>query len=444
VSDAAASRRGHPRLVKALVLVASLLSVLAIFSAWVERQALDTDEWVDTSGRLIENETIRSAVATFAVNELYDNVNVNKVVQEKLPKDLKDLSGPAATGLRELARQGAEQALGTDRFQQVWRDANRAAHKTLINVVEDKGTVVSTGNGEVQLRLRPLIIEVASQLGVPQDAVNKLPPDVGNLRILKSDELGTAQTIVKLIRGIAMVTSLLTLFLLGLAIYLTPRSTRWLTILGAGIGLIAAGVLVLILRGVAGNVVTDQLATDTARPAADAAWPIATSLLSSIAKEVIEIGIFAVIAAWLASPHPSSIAARRALAPGLREFPAIVFSVFGIVALIFILSAADSMRALLVRIILAAAALVGLVWLRRDTRREFPDAELADPVRRMRAQAVAIWTSRGRGRDAELPPDPEDRRLERLERLAALHERGVLSDEELTAEKRALLAGGER
>jgi hypothetical protein len=426
------------------VLVASLLTVLAIFSAWVERQALDTSEWVNTSGRLIENPTIRSAVSTFAVNELYDNVNVNKVVQEKLPKDLKDLSGPASTGLRELAQQGAEQALGTSRFQQVWRDANRAAHETLIAVVEDKGTVVSTGNGDVQLRLRPLIIEVANQLGVPPDVVNKLPPDIGNLRILKSDELGTAQTIVKLIRGLALVTSLLTLFLFGLAIYLTDRGLRWLTVLGAGVGLIAAGVLVLILREVAGNVVVDQLATDTARPAAQEAWPIATSLLSSIAKEIIEFGIFAVIAAWLASPHPSSIAARRALAPGLREFPAIVFSVFGIVALIFILSAADSMRALLVRIILAAAALVGLIWLRRETRREFPDAELADPVRRMRAQVVAVWTSRGRGREAPPAADPEDRRLERLERLAALHERGVLSDEEFSAEKRAVLAGGER
>ncbi len=444
MSDAAASRRGHPRLVKALVLIASVLTVLAIFSAWVERQALDTSEWVNTSGRLIEDPTIRSAVATFAVNELYDNVDVNGVVQEKLPKDLKDLSGPASTGLRQLAQQGAEQALATARFQQVWKDANRAAHKTLISVVEDKGTVTSTANGNVELRLRPLIIEVANELGVPPDVVNKLPADVGNLRILKSDQLGTAQTIVKLIRGLALVTSLLTLFLFGLAIYLTPRGSRWLTILGIGIGLIAAGVLVLILRELAGNVVTDQLATDTAKPAADEAWPIATSLLSGIAKEVIEIGIFAVVAAWLTSPHGSSISARRALAPVLREYPAVVYSLFGLTALIFILSAADSTRALLVRVILVAAVAVGLFELRRQAMREFPEAELADPVRRIREQAVALWTSRGRGREAPPAADPEDRRLERLERLAALHERGVLSDEEFAAEKRSLLAGSGR
>ena len=35
--------------------------------------------------------------------------------------------------------------------------------------------------------------------------------------------------------------------------------------------------------------------------------------------------------------------------------------------------------------------------------------------------------------------DPEDARLERLERLADLHEKGVLTDEELAAEKARLL-----
>ena len=38
-------------------------------------------------------------------------------------------------------------------------------------------------------------------------------------------------------------------------------------------------------------------------------------------------------------------------------------------------------------------------------------------------------------------PD-EDARLQRLERLAALHERGVLTDEEFAAEKARVLGGG--
>jgi hypothetical protein len=59
MSAAPAKGRPHRRLVKALVVVASLLSVFAIFAVWAEREALDTDDWVQTSGRLLENEDIR-------------------------------------------------------------------------------------------------------------------------------------------------------------------------------------------------------------------------------------------------------------------------------------------------------------------------------------------------------------------------------------------------
>ncbi len=43
------------------------------------------------------------------------------------------------------------------------------------------------------------------------------------------------------------------------------------------------------------------------------------------------------------------------------------------------------------------------------------------------------------GDGGQEPVDADDARLERLERLAALHEKGVLTDEELAAEKARLL-----
>ena len=46
----------HRIKVRILVVLASFLAFLAIFTGWVDRQVLDTDEWVDTSGRLLEDE----------------------------------------------------------------------------------------------------------------------------------------------------------------------------------------------------------------------------------------------------------------------------------------------------------------------------------------------------------------------------------------------------
>jgi hypothetical protein len=328
--------------------------------------------------------------------------------------------------------------MATSRFQQLWRDANRAAHRRLIDIVENRGTAVSTGGGDVTLRLRPLIVEVADQLGLGSDRAAKLPPDVGDLKILRSDELGLAQTIARVIRGLALVSSLLAIALLALAIYLS-RGYRWITVLGAGVALLAAGVVVLILRAVTGHVLVRELASESAKPAADAVWSIGTSLLASIAHEVMIAGGFFVIASWLASPHPSSVAARRALAPVLRDYPVAVMSVLGVAGLIWLLDAVGSTRALLVRLALLVAAGVGVYELRRTTIAEFPGATLGEMPARMRLRLRAL---RRRRVPAAPALDPEDRRLERLERLAALRERGALTDAEFEAEKAALRDSG--
>ena len=413
----------------------SLLAVIACFATWAERQALTTDDWVETSGRLLGNEDIRSALANYAVSELYANVDVEAELDEALPPNFKRLSGPASSGLRELAINGAERVLASERFRTLWENANRTAHETLLNIIEDKGDAVSTGGGVVQLKLRPLIIRVSDQLGLGSDLADRLPPDVGTLTILRSDQLELAQTIARLVRGLALVTSLLAFGLFALAIYLS-RGYRWITVLGVGVALILVGILVLVLRELSGGVVVDQLASEGAEPAADATWSIGTSLLASIARNVIVFGIFFVIAAWLASPHRSSVATRRALTPVLRDYPIWVWAVFALVALIWVLSGVDSTRAILTRLVLIAMAGAGLFELRRNSIAEFPDATIGELPARIRTRASSMWQGRERA-----APEPEDRRLERLERLASLHERGALSDEEYEAEKAALRGG---
>ena len=429
------SVRPHRRLTKVLVLFGALFAVIACFATWAERQALTTDDWVKTSERLLDNEEIRSALANYAVAQLYANVDVEAELDEALPPNFKRLSGPAATGLRELAINGGERVLASERFKGLWANANRAAHETLIKVIEDKGDVVSTTGGVVTLELRPLIIQVADQLGLGGDLSSKLPPDVGNLEILRSDELGLAQTIAKLVRGLALVSSLLALGLFALAIYLS-RGYRWITVLAVGLSFILVGIFVLVLRDLAGGVVSDQLATESARPAVDATWSIGTSLLASIARNLVLFGIFFVIAAWLASPHRSSVATRRAITPVLRDYPAWVYSALGVIALIWVLSGVDSTRAILTRVLFVAFAVVGLYVLRRNSIAEFPDASMDE----MKARAKARWESMRKGRQ-KAAPEPEDRRLDRLERLASLRDRGILDQKEFEAEKTALLTG---
>lgn len=45
---------GHPKAAAVLIAMGTLIAVLAIFSIWANRQALNTDNWVGTSGKLLE------------------------------------------------------------------------------------------------------------------------------------------------------------------------------------------------------------------------------------------------------------------------------------------------------------------------------------------------------------------------------------------------------
>jgi hypothetical protein len=451
--------RGRRRFVRALIVLGSFLAFLSVFAIWTERQALNTDDWVDTSGRLIQNETIREALGKYLVDQLYENVDVEKALSERFPGDTKDLAGPISGALRQVAPGGANEVLKSSTAQELWKSANRTTHEQLLEVLEEKEGTLSTEEGEVSLNLGSLVTNLADQAGIGADLAEELPEDAGQITILRSDQLKTAQDIVVAIKGLALVLSLLTFLCFGLAIYLS-REGRWVTVLFCGIGLVAAGFAVIVAREVAGGIVVGQLVEEeSVKPAAEAAWSIGTSLMTSIATTVIVIGALFGIAGWLASPTDSARATRRVLAPVLRDYPAYVYALLAIIVGIYFLSAPiQNLRSFLTTLVIAGLAAFGIHELRKQSSEEFPDADYGDVVGRTkdrvvdavkdanlgeRASKLRLPEMRKPGSEAEtatLSTDSEDARLARLERLATLHEKGILTDEELAKEKARVLS----
>jgi hypothetical protein len=450
---------GRRRLVRILIGLGSLLAFLSVFAIWVERQALNTNDWVDTSGRLIANSTVREAVADYLVDQLYENVDVEKELSERLPGDTKELAGPISGGLRQVAGDGANQVLQSSTAQELWKSANRTTHEQLLEVLDEKEGTVATEEGKVTLNLGGLVNNLADQVGIGA----QISEDVGQITILRSDQLKTAQDIVVAIKGLALVLSLLTFLCFGLAIYLS-REGRWVTVLYCGIGLVAAGFAVIVAREVAGGIVVGQLVDEeSVKPAAEASWSIATSLMTSIATTVIVVGVLFGIAGWLASPTGSARSTRRALAPILREYPAYVYALLAIVVGIYFLSApTQNLRSFLTTLAIAGLAAFGIHELRKLSAEEFPDEDYGDVFGRTKERVVGAVKDANLGERASklrlpemrkpaddsetptatLPANDDDARLARLERLAKLHEQGVLTEEELATEKARVLGGG--
>jgi hypothetical protein len=233
------------------------------------------------------------------------------------------------------------------------------------------------------------------------------------------------------IRSLAIVLTVLVFALYALAVYLA-RCHRRETLRGVGFGFIVAGVLALVVRALAGHAVTGSLAgTAAVQPAVDAAWGIGTSLLVTIAVSMITFGILVVIGAWLAGPTRPALALRREAAPYLRERPGMTYAAVALVFLALVLWApVTAFQRPLGFLLLGVLLVLGTEVLRRQAEAEFPDATFGGFGERIRGGL-------GRGRGG--PPVTEESKVDQLERLSALRQQGVLSEEEFAAAKAELL-----
>lgn len=430
-------RSGHPRWVAVLLVLGTIFTLLAMFSIWANRQALNTDNWVSTSSRILANKQVEERLSNYLAEQLAANEPVKTKLEEELPPRLQPLAGAVATGLRSLAPQIAERALESPKVQALWATANREAHEQLLKVLDGGGSNISTENGEVTLNLSHLVEEVGNDVGIGAGAAERLPPDVGRLVILKSDQLSAAQKGVHLVRELPIVLTLLALLSFVGAIWLSGKRRK--TLRTVGLCFVFVGVLVLLLRTVGGNVLVNSVVENSAaKPAVHSVWSIATSLLKSIATSTVAFGLLLFIAAWLAGPTGIATALRREAAPYVRMHWA---TAYGAAALVFLVLVAwapvQAFHKALGIIILAVLLAIGTELLRRQILRENPDAATSDLGARMKDRAGGLFSGWG---GAAL--DPATQRVEGLERLAALHRGGDLSDAEYAAAKAELLGGG--
>jgi hypothetical protein len=462
-----AARHSRRWTVNAIFALAVVVGVLAVLAVWIHRQVLDTNNWTNTSSQMLADPKIQAAVGNLLVNELFSSVDVAAELKSVLPSEVEGLAAPAAAGLRTLANQVAPQVLATAPVQSAWRLANHSAQLELLHILNGGSKTISTNNGVVALQLRPLLTQLAAQLGLQQqfEAVQsklqgstgttargavqeklgvKLPPQSGSIVILRSSQLKTAQDIVKAIKGLAIILPLIALLLFILAVWLAEgwrrvalRTTGWCFV---GIGLIA-----VLARRILSNAVVNSLVKVPAnRPAVHQVLAIGTSLLYDIAIAMITYGLVIVVAAWLVGRTRPAIALRRALAPSIREHPLYVYAITGLILLLVVIwGPFPSTRQPLPVIGIAILLGLGIHALRAMTAREFPDAQLGDSVRSIRA-----WYSERRHssflarHSAATEGASGEARIANLERLANLHDRGVLTEDEFRAQKTALLSPG--
>jgi hypothetical protein len=368
--------RGRRIGVAALLVVGTLLWTVFGVGLWAERQVLDTEQWVETSGNLLEDEEVRNALGLFVVDRLFDSDEVEARLEEALPPQLDRLAGPAATGLEEVARRNAPRLLGSAAALEAWERANEAAHGRLLDIVEG-----DVAEGEVALDLRALFEQVADGSGLPPGAAERLPPEVASLEIARGDDLETAQEALDLFKAIVWVLLGLAVAAFAGAVALSRDRRR--TFVSVGACLMFAALAVFAVRGLAGEAVVDALAeAPNAMAAADDVWEIATSLLVDAAQGSFLFGLFVVVGAWIAGPGPRASFVRRHAAPVFRQHPGYVRAGLGAAILLLVAwGPTPWTERFWSMAVFTVAAFVWLEWIaRRSLEEQEPSPTIKEPT----------------------------------------------------------------
>ena len=405
---------------RALVVLGVVLLVISLLANFVRREALDQQTFRETSRELIANEAIRDQIAVTMVDALYANVDVPGRLQSRLPEDLQPLAAPLAGLAREGLDRAARELLERPRVQALFVGAASLAQEQVARVLEGESARLETVDGSVVLDLRPLVVTLGDRFGFLGDLDETLAPDAAQVTILQSDELEAAQDATQLLKIVADWIWIFALAAWALALWLVPGRRRR-ELRAIGIGLIVAGVAVLVIRAVAGSYLVENLAeSETVQPAVSAFWEILSSGIAADAWVVMVIGVIAALGAWLTGGGRRARGARRAVGPWL-ERGGLAWGIFAGVLLLVVW--ALPLHRFLTAVILVVLSAIGFELIRRQVVQEIAE-EGPQP-------AATGWRPPTPWRRDEAAPS----RVEELERLGRLRSDGLLTEEEYAAAK---------
>jgi hypothetical protein len=229
---------------------------------------------------------------------------------------------------------------------------------------------------------------------------------------------------------------MLALGVFAIAVWISRDRRR--TLRAIAIGILAAAVVLIFIRRVVGNELVDSLTTlPQNRDAGHAIWWVATERLGLANLTTVIVGVLLLIGTWFAGPGRRAVEGRRALTPYLRD-PLVAYGTYAAIVLVLLawapVPAASDPVIAPVLIVLGA---IGIEALRRIVAREFPDVTERDMGRRIHSGLRSAYHGARRSTTSE---PAADSRYSSLEKLAGLHDRGAISDDEFAAEKAELLA----
>jgi hypothetical protein len=256
----------------ALVALATLSVFLSTLAVWSHAVLLDTDRWVRTVGPLAADERLTAAVAVWGAEELTEALEVEDLAERLLPDRAAFLAAPMGDVVEGFLEDQLAALLASERFEVVWTEANRLAHRQAVAVLRGEAAVAWADEDQVVLNLVPVLVwglESLDERGLLPGAVEvpdvdastppvesvdalsdslgvDLPAGFGQIVVFESDDLRQAQRAVATFDRLVVLILMTTVVLGVAAVAVSLDRTRTTVVLGVASLVTVGATLVLI------------------------------------------------------------------------------------------------------------------------------------------------------------------------------------------------------
>ena len=292
-----------------LAILAALLLPLGLLTLTVRSQLLNTNRYVETMTPLASDPAVKASVVNRITKAIVDGADFQSLATQVLPDKAQILAGPIASGAESLTRTGVTKFVDTKQFRTLWTEANRLGHEGLVKILKGeaptKDDAVATSNGQVVLRMGPLVKAVIKSLDARfrLGLADRIPAERINFRyvIIDSPDLAKLQGEVRLFNRLSwLIAALAVAAVVGSALVAEDHRVG---VRRAALALAGSMFVMLLGYEAARAMYLGHLPATVQSPAAAAAvFDIVTRFTHQNMKTLFTIGAVLLLIAWLVGP----------------------------------------------------------------------------------------------------------------------------------------------
>lgn len=288
--------------VAAIFLVSLAVALLFVGNLffWTGNTVVKQDRWVAATQPIIKDPVVQQTMALYTTNQIFNNVDVQKNIENVLPPRADFLAPQLTTQLRGGAQKVLLTALSKPSFQDKWNQVQARQHQRLIDFATNY-------KGDDKISINEIFNQLTQSLKDTKLAFlagKQLPPKVGEITVVSAPWLPVFHNVVTNIDTWRLLSIILLVLCVAGAVWLSRNRRRTIYIFSLG----SAAFMAVTLIGL--HVIRDRVLSQVDPQYVEGVRHIIQIVFHSLVIQTVTILLAALLVALIAWVSGNSKGAR--------------------------------------------------------------------------------------------------------------------------------------